>query len=216
MSHARLTRTEEIISQYTQDCRIPCPECSADRRKKNEKTMSITVHPDRILYDCHHCTAQGVIHMKPIKDYVAILEEQKRKKVTKLPTKLNEDNDLIAQFFAHRGVKLDDPSKLPLTTGVKYFPGIGVETEAIGFVYGNPKEPDAIKWRPLDGTKTFTQDGAAREFYGIDMLPADAKDFIIVEGEADVIALASIGIPAVSCPNGAPMKVSPNGIDPHR
>jgi twinkle protein len=93
-----------------------------------------------------------------------------------------------------------------MTTGQKYFDGLG-KVDAIGFVYGTKKQPNAIKWRPLE-KKAFTQDGGASEFWGLDQLNPAAKDVLIVEGEADVIALASIGVKAISCPNGAPMKVS--------
>ena len=58
------------------------------------------------------------------------------------------------------------------------------------------------------GRQGFTCDGAPRSFYGIENIEEEAEELTIVEGECDVIALASIGIKAVSCPNGAPIKVS--------
>ena len=215
MQHANeLSEIERVVASCHEDCRIVCPTCSSGRRKKNTRDLSVTVFHDRVVYDCHHCPEQGVVYHEKPRDYVAELEAKKKKKVTKLPTKLNEDHDLITQFFERRGVTIEDPSALPIRTGVKYFRDLNCEVEAIGFVYGDRKQPNAVKWRPLDGTKAFTQDGSASEFYGLDMLPKDVKELIIVEGEADVIALASIGIPAISIPNGALAKYNSQGVDP--
>jgi len=134
------------------------------------------------------------------------------KKVVKLPTQLNDNVDQIKEFFAGRGVTLDSLDSLPaMTTGTKLFRG--EEKAAVGFVYGPRENPTAIKWRSIDG-KGFTCDGAPRAFYGIEQIDEDEEELTIVEGECDVIALASVGIKAVSCPNGAPIKVSSHRIDP--
>jgi twinkle protein len=214
-NHAnQMTVIEEFVASLNESGRYRCPACSQERRKKRERTLSVTVESDRTLFDCWHCNETGVVfHEKP-RDFVSQLQRKKREKVSKLPTKLNKSSDLIREFFHLRGVTLEDISNLPVITGTKYFGAIGVEAEAIGFVYGDPAQPNAVKWRPLDGTKAFTQDGTSDIFYGLDMLPEKPKELIIVEGEADVIALASIGIPALSCPNGAPKKVSEGKIDP--
>jgi twinkle protein len=100
----------------------------------------------------------------------------------------------------------------PMTTGVKYFANIG-QVPAIGFIYGSKEQPDAIKWRALD-RKAFMQEGTASDFYGLAQL--DPKDDVItvVEGECEVVALANIGIKAISVPNGAPIKVSHGRTSP--
>jgi hypothetical protein len=38
-----------------------CPECSAVRRKKRAKCLSITIQADRAVFCCHHCEAHGVV-----------------------------------------------------------------------------------------------------------------------------------------------------------
>jgi hypothetical protein len=38
-----------------------CPECSAERRKKHARCLSITVQADRAVFCCHHCEARGVV-----------------------------------------------------------------------------------------------------------------------------------------------------------
>ena len=199
---------EEFVLGHNQDARTRCPDCSDARKKKNIKTFSITIKPEHALYHCHHCGLSGSFRRK--KFYEAHMNEPK--KVVKLPTQLNNNVDQIKEFFAGRGVTLDSLDSLPaMTTGTKMFRG--EEKAAVGFVYGPRENPTAIKWRSIDG-KGFTCDGAPRAFYGIEQIDDGEEELTIVEGECDVIALASVGIKAVSCPNGAPIKVSSHRIDP--
>ena len=133
-------------------------------------------------------------------------------KVTRIPTQLNYNVEIIKDFFKGRGVHLDTLDKLPaMTTGMRRFQG--EDKQAVGFIYGPRENPTAIKWRSVDG-KAFSCDGAPRSFYGIENIDEEDEDLTIVEGECDVIALASVGIRAVSCPNGAPAKVSQNRVSP--
>lgn len=197
---------ESVISGITTDTRLVCPNCAGKRKKKTEKTLSVTVKRDGVTYYCHHCNLGGGIKQKKF------YEDYMTPTVTKIPTQLNYNVDLIKQFFSNRGVELDDINGLPaMTTGRKYIGG--EEQDAVGFIYGTQENPDAIKWRAVN-SKGFTSDNAARSFYGKEQLDPDAEELIIVEGECDVIALASIGIKAVSCPNGAPAKVSVKRITP--
>ena len=199
---------EEFVLGHNQDARTRCPDCSDARKKKNIKTFSITIKPEHALYHCHHCGLSGSFRRK--KFYEAHMNEPQ--KVVKLPTQLNDNVDQIKEFFAGRGVTLDSLDSLPaMTTGTKIFRG--EEKAAVGFVYGPRENPTAIKWRSIDG-KGFTCDGAPRAFYGIEQIDDGEEELTIVEGECDVIALASVGIKAVSCPNGAPIKVSSHRIDP--
>ena len=202
-----MEQLEEFVLEYSQSARVKCPECGDSRKKKNEKTLSITVNHDHSLYHCHHCGLSGGIKRK--KFYEAYM---KKEKVVNIPTDLNSNVTVIKDFFRHRGVQLDSLEGLPrMTTGTRSFRGESMP--AIGFVYGAVDNPTAIKWRSII-SKDFICEGAPRSFYGIEELEEDADDLIVVEGEADVISLASIGIRAVSCPNGAPVKVSQNKISP--
>ena len=199
---------DDVVSGHHRDARIKCPECGDNRKKKNVKTLSITVLPDKTLYHCHHCGISGLVKKKPFyEEYM-----KNKEKVVSIPTQLNYNVNLITEFFERRGVTLFGLDDLPaMTTGMRRFGG--EEKEAIGFVYGSRENPSAIKWRSIDG-KNFICEGAPRSFYGIEALDEDADDLIVVEGEADVIALGSLSIRAVSCPNGAPIKVSNNRVSP--
>lgn len=199
---------EDVVQQQHQSTRVQCPVCSEDRKKKSEKTLSVTVTPTGSLYMCHHCGIKGSIRKEAF--YEKHLNEKPKQNVTQIPTQLNANVDIIRQFFKGRGVHIEGLDSLPpMTSGTKWFKGVG-EVPAIGFVYGTLEDPQAIKWRSVEG-KHFSCDGAPKSFYGT---PSEGEDLYVVEGEMDVIALASIGISAVSCPNGAPSQVSSNRIDP--
>ncbi|HBZ40057.1 MAG TPA: hypothetical protein DEO59_16875, partial [Balneola sp.] len=78
---------------------------------------------------------------------------------------------------------------------------------ALGFPYRMGDNLVAVKWR--NDRKDWTQDGAARSFFGVDNCTEDEDYLVIVEGELDCLALAEAGVPnVVSVPNGAPAKVS--------
>jgi len=196
---------EEYVLGHNRDSRVKCPDCGDQRKKKNQKTLSITIKPDGTLYHCHHCGLSGAVRRK--KFYEAYME-----KVVKIPTQLNYNVQLIHDFFGERNIPLDSLEGLPaMTTGEKWF--AGEQKQAVGFIYGPRENPTAIKWRSVEG-KGFTCDGAPKTFYGIEHIDIGEEDLTIVEGECDVIALASVGIKAVSCPNGAPAKVSQNRVSP--
>jgi twinkle protein len=122
--------------------------------------------------------------------------------------------DIVTEFLTRRGINPEIATQFPLVGSEKYFAGAG-KTPAIGFVYGDPKHPEAIKWRST-GEKEFTQQGSARSFFGLNQLPKGLTELVICEGEMDVLALASAGIPAVSVPNGAPAKISDGKVDPQQ
>lgn len=209
---------DDFVGTVTESGRYHCPECSHDRKKKIP-TLTVTLEPDGVLYNCHHCDISGkVTFRKPWERKITptITKPKAPKPVAHIPTPLNNSNQIISSFFTSRGVDIEDVEfNGHIITGKKYFSQLSAELDAVGFQYGTEEETQAVKWRPADTKqKAFTQDGAARTFYGLTPMQKDAEQLIIVEGEADVIALASIGIEAYSVPNGAPMKVSKGRIDP--
>lgn len=123
------------------------------------------------------------------------------------------DGNIADEFLKSRGINPELIRAYPIVGAQKYFGDSGKQ-DAIGFIYGDTKKPQAIKWRAT-GKKEFTQQGAARCFYGIDQVPAGTTDLIICEGEMDVLALAAAGIPAIGVPNGAPQKASDGAFDPN-
>ena len=217
MQHTSIV--EGFVNAINESGRYRCPVCTDERKKNTRLDLQVTVDHDRTLYICHHCTdIQGMIMhtAHPSLDRSKAPPIKKEQPVVHLPTPLNNNAKIISSFFHDRGV---DTTDLELNQSVitekHYFAQLGEQVDAVGFVYGFEDNVQAIKWRPANTKKkAFTQDGAARMFYGLRPMTEGEKQIIIVEGEADVIALASIGITAWSVPNGAPMKVSKGRIDP--
>ena len=89
---------QDFVLQYERSIRTTCPACSPDRKKKGEKTLSITVNHDSTVYLCHHCGVTGGVKRKKFYE-----EHMKPEKVTKIPTQLNYNVDLIKEFFSNRG-----------------------------------------------------------------------------------------------------------------
>lgn len=216
----------------SEDNRIHCPSCSNDRKKSN-KTMSLKRDGDVVIYYCHHCGIKGAVRRDQTENHISLgvhsswREPKSFRPATDAPftrqweppvkqeTKpaapaeighIEKDQAAIDSWLTGRGIDPALVADYPLCTGVRY------GKECIGFVYGPSSQPEAIKWRAIH-TKSFTQTGAARSFWGIDQLDPE-QDLIICEGEADVLALACAGIRAVSVPNGAPSKVSAGTVDP--
>lgn len=194
-----------------QNKRIVCPSCNHLRKKKHEKTLSLTRDGDKILYQCWHCQLSGAVNMnkQPTKSST--------KKTTPI-TVLTNTNTPVGikqtqkQFLKSRGISEDTAKKYGILWEERGFNGVGTK-EAIGFPYHVNGKLQAVKWRSIDG-KSFTQDGASRSLFGFDKL--NINDLIVIcEGELDALALYEAGIDcAVSVPNGAVMKVSNNKISP--
>lgn len=193
---------ESVVERMVKGGRIKCPQCGDTRKKNTQKTMGVTINKEGTLYNCFHCGISGKIPLKSLtlSQFLCLFQSQKR-------VNTPENNEYFYNFLKKRGISKDIAKQYGVISGKKYFNGSG-ELSSIGFVYGeNKNEPDAIKWRGAE-KKCFTQEGAAQSFYGLEQLPEDIETLVIVEGELDVLALATAGIPSVSCPNGAPMKVS--------
>jgi twinkle protein len=208
---------EDVVRAVTHSTRIRCPEC-ADTRKgsnKTQRTMGVTVEQDRNVYQCFHCEAKGAVStVKQDTFRRTVVQQNSVPKEAPRPVDppASVDDAIVESFLKSRGI---DPSLVkhyPLVGSQRYFGDSG-KCDSIGFLYGDPRKPQAIKWRNI-AKKEFTQQGAARSFFGLDQLPSGTSDLIICEGEMDVLALAAAGIPAIGVPNGAPQKVSDGTFDP--
>lgn len=199
---------EEILSVQTESTRIRCPMCADERKKSDKKDMGVTVEPDRVVYQCFHCGVSGAIRRQRFMQQI----HQAKQPPKHIDPPTEHVPSIVTEFLIKRGINPEIANQFPLVGGEKYFAGSG-KSPAIGFVYGDPRQPEAIKWRSTQ-QKEFTQQGAARSFFGVNQLSPDASELVICEGEMDVLALASAGIAAVSVPNGAPAKVKDGKVDP--
>ncbi len=207
---------ESLLENVTTSSRYVCPECAPKRKKKNEKTLSVTFEGDDLIYYCHHCNVSGRKNNQP--HYEKYIEKPETKvRAISVPKQVDETD--ISAFLNRRGIEYSAvKDKYRVVIGNRYFRGHGDlmagEVQAIGFVYGND---EAVKWRSLED-KRFTQDGAARTLWGIDNArrASEIDAIIITEGEIDCLTVAP-ALPencyAMSVPNGAPQRVSNRVVD---
>ena len=173
--------------------RIKCPECSPDRRKSNERTLSVSSPSEdgAILFYCHHCTASGRVTISDKQD-VATPQVAGTSKSSLEPVHI--------KWLADRGISAAAAERCGVVCGDVYLAKRNASCKCLGFPYINEDGTRAIKWR--DSAKNFTQTGAARSLWRIDEFAGG--DLIICEGEMDVLALEECGVFSTSVPNGAP------------
>lgn len=210
------TDLESLLETITTSARYICPACAPQRKKKTEKTLSVTFEGQDLIYYCHHCNVSG---RKVNKPFYEVEIEKTEAVVRAISVPKTSDETEIESFLASRSIDYSlVKDKYNVVTGTRYFREHGDllagEVPAIGFVYGNN---EAVKWRSLND-KRFTQDGAARSLWGLDALRnvSEIETLVITEGEVDCLTVASAEIDnvyTVSVPNGAPQKVSNRSID---
>jgi twinkle protein len=195
----------------TNNFRITCPACNPIRKNKKDKCLSVIIKDDRILYDCKHCGESGSAPVQLVEF------EPKREPIKDEDIKKMKDISSQAQHYRYlmesRNIKKEIIDKFEIITAKKYFPKLEKEADAVGFPYKNGKEVYAIKFRAIED-KAHTQEGlGAQTFFGVDFI--DPKEPVVIcEGELDCLSYWSAGIQAMSVPNGAPVKVSENRVDP--
>ena len=172
--------------------RVRCPECGPERRKQNEKTLSLTFDREFALFFCHHCEIHGRI------DYEEGVELDE---VTSEPS---SGESLCQQHVEwlrdSRGISEATARDCGLVSGEVYIRSRSREVLCVGFRYDNEDGSHAVKWR--DGGKNFTQTGSARSLWRIEKF--SGGDLVICEGELDALSFEEAGIFATSVPNGAP------------
>ncbi|MCR5266765.1 MAG: toprim domain-containing protein [Cyanobacteria bacterium RUI128] len=169
-----------------------CPWCSADRKNKDDKCLSVTYTDTAVLYNCHHCGKNGVVY------YRSKYEKKRNYKKPEEPKRAENTNPLI-KYFEKRGISEK--------TLIEYKIGINDKKEII-FPYYKNGELTNVKYRTNlgNGKKTFRQEKDAEStLFGMDNVK-DTDTLIWVEGEVDVLSLAEVGINAVSVPQGAQEK----------
>ena len=153
-------KMKSFLSTVRESNRFVCPECSQDRKNKTDRSLSVTVDQDGVLYKCHHCDVSG----KHTHDFLRNLNRPKPSQPTAISVPKINNLSQLEEYLLSRGIdygQIEDRFKI--VSGDKYFRAKGEDqaatVPAIGFVYG---ENEAVKWRSIEG-KRFTQDGAARQ-----------------------------------------------------
>ena len=198
----------EFVDQFhfNESTRVACPYCSAERRKSNQKDMTLTRKADgAVVFHCHHCQTNGSV------------QPQQERILSAVPNPTIVSNKLQDQHYAWlatRGISHQTADKMKLFAAEKYFGKLGKTADAIGFPYYRNGALVAAKYRSFP-EKDFTQDsGGAHDFFGIDLIQKD-QPLIIVEGEIDCLSLMEMGFDnVVSVPSGAPIKVADGKVLP--
>ena len=198
----------EFVEQFhfNESTRVACPYCSAERRKSNQKDMTLTRKSDgAVVFHCHHCQTNGSV------------QPQQERILSAVPNPTIVSNKLQDQHYAWlatRGISHQTADKMKLFAAEKYFGKLGKTADAIGFPYYRNGALVAAKYRSFP-EKDFTQDsGGAHDFFGIDLIKKD-QPLIIVEGEIDCLSLMEMGFDnVVSVPSGAPIKVADGKVLP--
>ena len=168
--------------------RQTCPKCSAGRKNSKEKCLTVTYDTDAVLYNCHHCGWGGSVF------YRERMYQKKTYRKPELPKNKDNQSPLI-KYFAKRKISEQTLKKYNVTYN---------ENKEIQIPYYKNGELVNIKYRTNlgNGKKTFRQEkDTEKTFYGMDLVDKN-NPLIIVEGEMDVLALAEVGIYAVSVPQG--------------
>jgi len=186
-----------------------CPICSPNRKKKGERTLSLRVDVEGILYNCWHCQSSGVI----------TLDERPMpvRKEAKVAVVVKQDwDELTANTIAwlgNRGISESTAKDAKIKTAQHYISSLKKQTECVVFPYTNKSQVYAAKVRAISD-KGFSCSGSPASFFNLDSI-VEGEDLYICEGEMDALSLMEIGFKSVvSVPNGAVMKVVDGKIDP--
>lgn len=147
-----------------------CPKCSETRKNKTDKCLSVTYDNEAVLYKCHHCDWAGAVFYR---------DKFETKKVYQKPKQAKErDNQKpLYDYFAKRKISQET---------LKKYDVVYSDNKEIVFKYYKNGELVNNKYRTNlgNGKKSFRQEkDTEKTFYGMDIVPKDSKELIIVEGE---------------------------------
>jgi len=178
----------DIGNKSSGKIKTKCPQCSATRKNKSDKCLSIDI--DKGLFNCHNCGWSGTTKFEKKKEFI---------RPEKIKVNLTER---IIKWFCDRGISEPTLIHWKIGESLEYFPQVGKKRRAINFNYYRKNDLVNVKYR--DGQKNFKMvSGAELIFYGLDNIKTMDKIYI-VEGEIDALSLHEAGIYSVcSVPNGA-------------
>lgn len=182
-------KLQELGINLTRNGKQTCPRCSAERKNKTDKCLSVTFADDAVLYKCHNCGWSGSVY------YRSAFEGKKIYKKP-LPPETIKELDPIYKYFEKRGISKSTVDKYGISLNKK---------REIVFPYYKYGELVNVKYRTNlgNGKKTFRQEAdTEKTLFGMDLVK-DTDTLIWVEGEMDVLALAEQDIFSVSIPQGA-------------
>ena len=193
--------------------KINCPFCSSQRKKRDQKTLSLKVDSDVVVYNCWHCNENGSVRFKDNNfkiirrsNVVHAVDENRWRDLT-------TENGSIS-YLNSRGISEDTAKNVGVKFKHHYIASEKKEMPCIVFPYTNKGSTEFAKIRSFPD-KGFSAQGSAVNFFNIDNV--NDNDFIIIcEGEMDCLSFMEVGYKSVvSIPHGAVMKVVDGKIDAH-
>lgn len=167
-----------------------CPECSHNRKKKDEKCFSWDNEKKRGY--CHHCNT-AFFEYQPHEPKQFIIPEWKNK---------TDLTDKAVKYFESRMINQMTLLKMKVYSDLEFMPQFQKKVNVICFPYFFKEKLINIKFRgPQKSFKMVA--GAELLFYNADCL-SENNEIIIVEGEIDALTLIQAGFEnTISVPNGA-------------
>lgn len=192
----------DVAQDGTGEVRAVCPQCSAQRKKPNDKCLSVNY--DKQVWHCFHCGFAGSTKQGIDKRSLEYKQDRTYDKPKSLVPKTPRINPQFVDFFQRRGISEKTLAENQIFTQLVYMPQLQKSVAAVGFPYFLEGEHINTKWRDINKNFRF-ESGCQLTLQGIDNITADTKSVIWVEGEMDRLAMWEAGFKnVVSIPDGAP------------
>ena len=185
----------KILIENNIDCNVKtgsqktkCPQCQTGSKPHNlsDNPLTVTIEGEKVVWYCHHCEWTGGTGERESKRTMKIFKAIEN-------NLQSDDKKIMLDYFEQRYIP----------EGVVEEFKLFIKDNWIGFPYFLDEKIVNIKHRSLD--KRFKQEKDAESILYNYKNVKDAKEIIFVEGEIDVLSLATIGINNVTTlPNGAP------------
>ena len=180
---------------------VTCPQCSASRKKKNAKCLSVNISKE--TWFCHHCGWRGGLTRGEVERSNPYLWKPKVYAKPTYPVDLGVSDDVSA-WLLNRGISVAVAERNRVANGFIYMPQTEQRETVIQFPYYRDGELINVKYRTVKDKHFRMVAGAERILYGLDDLK-DQECAIFVEGECDKLSLEEAGFRnCVSVPDGAP------------
>lgn len=189
-------QTYEITLKHGAENAMICPECSHNRRSKNQKAKCFSYNVEKEVGHCKNCDASFVKH-KPFEKKEYIKPTFEFQNYTKL-------SDKVVKWFASRGISQKTLIAYKISEKREYLPQTEKEENCIIFPFEKNGELINLKFR--DAKKNFKLvSGAELIWYNYDAI-LKYEEIIICEGEIDALSFIQAGFEnVISVPNGANM-----------
>ena len=191
--------------------KINCPFCSGNRKKRDQKTLSLKVDNSVVVFNCWHCQENGSIRFEDNVKYIR--RETVVQAVDKKWYEISSENGSLS-YLKSRGISEGTAKSIGVKFKNHYIASEKKEMPCLVFPYASKGEIEFAKIRSFP-TKGFSSQGSAVNFFNIDNV--ETNDWIIIcEGEMDCLSFIEVGYKSVvSIPHGAVMKVIDGKIDAH-